>query len=182
MLDGARYSAMSRGYTVNWVTVRNTIIAGDKIEICVELLDIVAEGDMNSILRTELAKDGWKENSDGSMVLVQDGVRAVLDPTASKITVSLEREREVTARAETAGDASKALEATSAAASQRLKEEIARELTKAEADIRGGVDQAIQRVYLEALKKKSASIGTIEGMQESRREDGEYEIVIKVRV
>lgn len=173
---------MSRGYVINWVTVRNTVNAGDKVEIAVELLGIIAEGDMTTLLRQELEKDGWKPKKDGSMELVRDGVRAVLDKDATKITVSLEREREVTARGQTDAEAKKILEGAASAAEQRLKEEVARELTRAETDIRAGVDQAIQRVYLEALKKKAASIGTIEGMQESRREDGEYEITIKVRV
>jgi hypothetical protein len=173
---------MSRGYVINWVTVRNTIQAGDKIEIAVELLGIIADGDMTALLRQELEQDGWTARKDGTMELVRDGIRATLNREATKIAVTLERKREIVARGVTDAEAKKSLDTTSAAAEERLKEEIAKELTRAETDIRAGVDQAIQRVYLEALKKKAASIGTIEGMQESRRDDGEYEITIKVRV
>jgi hypothetical protein len=172
---------MSRGYVVNWVTVRNTINAGDKVEIDVELLGIIAEGDMNSLLQQELAQDGWKRESDGTMVLEKDGVRAALDAECKKITVTLSKKREVMARGVSDQDAKNALSGVAAAAEEALKKELVKELTKVEGDVRAGVDKAIQRVYVEALKKKAASIGTIEGMQESRREDGEYEITIRVR-
>lgn len=172
---------MSRGYVVNWVTVRNTINAGDKVEIDVELLGIIAEGDMNSLLQQELAQDGWKRESDGTMVLEKDGVRAALDSECKKITVTLSKKREVMARGVSDQDAKNALSGVAAAAEEALKKELVKELTKVEGDVRAGVDKAIQRVYVEALKKKAASIGTIEGMQESRREDGEYEITIRVR-
>jgi hypothetical protein len=168
---------MSRGYVLNWVTVRTTINAGDKVEIDVELLGIIAEGDMNSLLQQQLESDGWKRQSDGTMVLEKDGVRASLDKDCKKITVTLEKQRKVTARGISDQEAKKALEGVASQTEEALK----RELVKAEGDIREGVDKAIQRVYVEALKKKAASIGTIEGMQESRREDGEYEITIRVR-
>jgi hypothetical protein len=172
---------MSRGYVVNWVTVRNTVNAGDKVEIDVELMQIIAEGDMRSLLQQQLEADGWKRQSDGSMELVRDGVRAVLDADCKKVTVSLERSREVLARGVSDNDAKKALDTASAGAEQELKKELVRELTRVEGDVRDAVDKAVQRVYVEALKKKAASLGTIEGMQESRREDGEYEIILKVR-
>lgn len=172
---------MSRGYVVNWVTVRNTINAGDQIKIAVELMPIIAEGDMSSLLQQQLEADGWKRQSDGSMQLEQNGVRATIDKDCKEITVSLEKKREVMARGLSDAEAKKALDGVNTAAEEALKKELVRELTKAEGDIRANVDKAIQRVYVEALKKKAASIGTIEGMQESRRDDGEYEIVIRVR-
>lgn len=172
---------MSRGYVLNWVTVRTTINAGDKVEIDVELLGIIAEGDMNSLLQQQLESDGWKRQSDGTMVLEKDGVRASLDKDCKKITVTLEKQRKVTARGISDQEAKKALEGVASQTEEALKRELVKELSKVEGDIREGVDKAIQRVYVEALKKKAASIGTIEGMQESRREDGEYEITIRVR-
>ncbi len=172
---------MSRGYVVNWVTVRNTVNAGDKVEIAVELLGIIAEGDMCALLRDELEQDGWKRQADGSMVLEKDGVRAELDAEAKKVTVTLAKQREVLARGVSADDAKKALDNASTAAEEQLKKELVKELTRVEGDVREGVDKAIQRVYVQSLKKKAASLGTIEGIQESRREDGEYEITIRVR-
>jgi hypothetical protein len=172
---------MSRGYVVNWVTVRNTINAGDKVEIDVELLGIIAEGAMTSLLQQELERDGWKRQSDGTMVLEKGGVRASLDKDCKKITVTLDKQREVMARGISDQEAKKALEGVASQTKEALKRELVKELSKVEGDIREGVDKAIQRVYVEALKKKAASIGTIEGMQESRREDGEYEITIRVR-
>lgn len=172
---------MSRGYVVNWVTVRNTINAGDEVTIDVELMQIIAEGDMRSLLQQELESDGWKRQSDGSMVLEKDGVRATLDADCKKITVKSSESREVMARGISDQDAKKALDTASSAAEDALRKELVKKLSRVEGDIRDSVDKGIQRVYLEALKKKAASIGTIEGMQESRREDGEYEIVIRVR-
>jgi hypothetical protein len=41
--------------------------------------------------------------------------------------------------------------------------------------------EAIQRVYVEALKRKAASMGEVESLHETRGSDGEYEVTIKVR-
>jgi|LNFM01.1.fsa_nt_gb hypothetical protein len=172
---------MSRGYVVNWVNVRNTVNAGDQVTIDVELMPIVCEGDMQSLLQQQLEADGWKRQSDGSMVLEKEGVRATLDKDSKKITVKSSETREVLARGISDQEAKKALETASSAAEEALRKELVKKLSRVEGDIREGVDKAIQRVYLEALKKKAASLGTIEGMQESRREDGEYEITIRVR-
>jgi hypothetical protein len=172
---------MSRGYVVNWVTVRNTVHAGDKVEIDVELMQIVAEGDMRALLQQELERDGWKRQRDGTMLLEKDDVRAELDRDCKKISVTLSKQREVMARGLDTQQAKSELDGASSAVEEQLKRELVKQLTRVEADVRAAVDQAIQRVYVEALKKKAASLGTIEGMQESRREDGEYEITIRVR-
>jgi hypothetical protein len=172
---------MSRGYAVHWVTVRNTVHAADHLEISIELLGIIAEGEMNSLLQRELERDGWKRQSDGTMLFERDGVRASLDQACKKITVTSEKQCDVVAHGVSDQDANQELEGVARQSKEALGRELVLELTKAEADLRAEVDQAIQRVYVEALKKKAASIGTIEGMQESRREDGEYEITIRVR-
>ncbi|MDP3277743.1 MAG: hypothetical protein Q8Q09_21345 [Deltaproteobacteria bacterium] len=173
---------MSRGYAVNWVTVRNTVIVNDRAEITVEMLDVICEGDMTTLLRDELARDGWTRESDGSMSRETGGVTAVLSPDGKKVTVALTRSKEVVARGIEDSGAAQALDKAEKETSEKLRQELVRELERAEGDVRVGIDAAIQRVYVEALKKRAASMGTVEGMRESRGEDGEYEVVIKVRV
>ena len=67
-------------------------------------------------------------------------------------------------------------------AEKELARVIGERLGAAEGDIRESVQAALQKVYVEALQRKAASLGEIESMQESRGADGELELTIKVRV
>ena len=40
----------------------------------------------------------------------------------------------------------------------------------------------LQKVYVEALQRKAASLGQVESVHEGRGDDGELELTIKVRV
>ncbi len=172
---------MSRAYRVTWVTVSSNVTTSDTLTMNLSLLGILAAGEMAALLRDELERAGWKREGDGSMTRALDGMEATLAPDGSKITVTAGAEGAITARGTNRDDAAKNLEQTEAREKQRLQGEVAKRLSAAEPDLRAKVGEAIQRVYVEALRKKAASMGAIESVQEGRSSDGEYEVTIKVR-
>ena len=109
------------------------------------------------------------------------GLDASLAPDGSSVTVSASAAGDVSARGVNRDDAKVALERAEGAARDALKADIAKKLTAAEPDLRASMGEAIQRVYVEALKRKAASMGTVESLQETRGSDGGYEVTIKVR-
>ena len=90
--------------------------------------------------------------------------------------------REVTARGTTEAEAQAKLGRAQEAASKELDKKVAERLDAAEGEVRAAVQAALQKVYVEALQRKAASLGEIESMQEVRGADGELELTIKVRV
>jgi hypothetical protein len=172
---------MSRGYEVNWVSSRTVVHVGDRAELSVDLLGILDAEAMRALLREELARDGWTREDEGALSLERDGVRAELSPDASRVTLTLERAEEVAVGAFTPREAQAELARRASEARDSAQSEVLRALSKVEGDVRAQVDQAVQRTYVAALKQKAASLGTVEGVQESRREDGGYEVTIRVR-
>jgi hypothetical protein len=172
---------MSRGYEVNWVSARTVVHVDDRAELSVDLLGILDAESMRALLRDELARAGWTRGEDGSLSLERDGVRAELAPDASRVTLTLGSTQEVVVQALTAVDARRSLSDRTDLAREAAQVEVSRSLARVEGDVRAAVDEAVQRVYVRALKQKAASLGTVEGVEESRREDGAYEVTIRVR-
>jgi hypothetical protein len=90
--------------------------------------------------------------------------------------------QDVAARGTDDAQANSRLEQAKRDAKRSMDKALTGKLVAAEADVRAAVQGALQKVYVEALKRKAASMGEIEGMQESRGENGELELTIKVRV
>lgn len=173
---------MSRAYRVEWTVAARTVSTRDEVTIGLTLLGILPEGEMTDLLRDELARDGWKKNADGSMQQPGNGEIAVrLEPDGKTVSLRLESEKSVQARGIDKGAAERALEAQSSEEEKRMKAEVAKQLAAREPDVRAALDQAVQRAYVVALKRKAESLGRVESVQESRGADGEYEVTIKVK-
>ena len=172
---------MSRAYRVTWVTVASNVTADDRLNMKLSLLGILPEAEMAELLRQELERQGWKREEGGGMRGAVQGLDASLAPDGSSVTVSASAAGDVSARGVNRDDAKVALERAEGAARDALKADIAKKLTAAEPDLRASMGEAIQRVYVEALKRKAASMGTVESLQETRGSDGGYEVTIKVR-
>jgi hypothetical protein len=172
---------VSRAYEIRWVVVSNSVKTDDSIRLDVSLLGILPEGEMTSLLEQELVRDGWTKQSDGSLTTDREDVHVVLSPDGKSVTLTTEASREVRARGTNPRNAEKQLDAASARAEAELKGEIAKTLSRVEPDVRAGLDAAVQRVYVEALRKKAASLGRVESVQETRGPDGEYEVTIRVK-
>jgi len=172
---------MSRAYRVRWVKASRSVVAGDRLKMSVDLLDVLPQADMASLLRGELVADGWTRQADGSYLVEHDGVQVRLGKDGKELVLGVEEERNVTASAISERDAERQADAAARGAQERLRGEVAERLARAEPTVRERFGQALQRTYVEALRRKAQSLGEVESMQEHRREDGEVEIVIKVK-
>lgn len=172
---------MSRGYRVVWETASRTVTASDHLKISVSLLGILPEEEMVELLREELSQDGWSREKDGAMERRKGGVRARLEPEGKEISITAEEQERVSARSSSRDAAERTADKLAEQAEASLKERVTRTLTQAEPDIRARLGEAVQRVYVRALKKKAASLGQIESMKEENHPDGEFEMVIKIK-
>ncbi|MCY1060863.1 hypothetical protein [Nannocystis sp. SCPEA4] len=183
---------MSRGYRVrmgapNWrpVTYHDAakqVETADAIEMDVGVLEILPEAEMTALLREELAAAGWSKGQDGSMTRNSGAVEVTLSPDGRTVTARAAASRQVTSRATSEAQAASRLEEAGKRAERDLAEEVARRLGAQEGEIRGELQAALQKVYVQALRQKAASMGQIESVHEGRGADGELELTIKVRV
>lgn len=182
---------MSRGYRVRmpqptWRNVSTRLESVDAIAMDVGLLEILPEGAMLELLRERLAEDGWQKGADGKLTRrfgsPGSEVEAELSADGRSVTVRGSAAREVKARGESEADAAARLERLRKGAEKELAKQAAQQVVAAEPTVRAALQAALQRVYVEALQRKAASLGQIESVHEGRSDDGELELTIKVRV
>lgn len=175
---------MSRGYriAVPLQVARGTVTASDELCIDLDVLPILSDEEMRSLIRQSLKEKGWKDGKDGEMTkALGDGATAVLDKDGKTVTVRLETTREVQGSGQTDQEAKASLAARSMEVEKEAKQKATQQLARAEPALRGELDDAVQKVYIEALKQKAAQMGQVESTQETRGTDGSMEITIKVR-
>ncbi len=178
---------MSRGYRIRWAqpvwhSASTTVESGDAISMDVGMLEILPEGEMLALLRERLAEEGWTPGEDGSMGTKVEGVEVKLAADGRTVTASATAKKGVSVRTTAKGELGERLERASEGAKRQLSREVAAQIVGAEAEIRERVQGALQRVYVEALRRKAASMGEIESVLEGVGEDGELELTIKVKV
>ncbi|MEZ4391274.1 MAG: hypothetical protein R3A48_09285 [Polyangiales bacterium] len=174
---------MSRAYTVRQVQATARVEGGDTLALSLCLLDILEPSEMSALLREELAALGWRPDAQGELSIGLDGgAVATLARDASEVTLRLERLGEVSAKGASRSEAEAAVEAARARAAARASERAARELDAQEPALRAAVGEAVQRVYVRALKRRAASMGQVESVDERVDADGELELTIRVRV
>ena len=180
---------MSRGYSIRWrtqtvtrVTERGSVTAADRLELAVDLLGILSEGEMTALLRDALCADGWTPAGDGELVQVIDGVEARLAKDGRSIRMGVEGSRDVRGVGDDRDEAVRALARSEERAQAALSSELARRLDRAEADLQGRLAEVIQGVYVEALKQKAARLGEVSSIDERMDEQGQLELTIKVKV
>lgn len=178
---------MSRGYRVRmpeptWRNVSTQLESVDAIAMDVGLLEILPEAAMVELLRERLAEDGWQRGEDGVMRRSFGGVEAELAADGRSVTVRASATQDVTARGNTEAEAAARLERIRKTAATELAKAAAQRIVASEPEVRAALQGALQRVYVEALQRKAASLGHIESVHEGRSDDGELELTIKVRV
>ena len=178
---------MSRGYRVRmpepvWRNVTSHVESVDAIAMDVGLLEILPEAAMVELLRERLAEDGWQRGADGAMTRSFGEVAVTLAPDGRSVTATAKVGRDVQVRGESEADAATRLARATKTAERDLTRAASKRLGAAEAEIRATLQAALQRVYVEALQRKAASMGQVESVHEGRGDDGELELTIKVRV
>lgn len=178
---------MSRGYRVRlpqptWRDATTRVTSSDAMALDVGLLEILPEAAMVALLRERLAADGWSTAPDGAMTRSFGEVEVELAADGRTITARVSVARELKVRASSEAEAAARLARATHSAEGTLSRVAAERLGAAEADIRAALQGALQKVYVEALQRKAASLGQIESVHEGHGADGELELTIKVRV
>jgi hypothetical protein len=189
---------MSRAYRVRVrESVTKVVKAHDRISTQLEVLEILPAEQMGELLAQELEKRGF-ERRDGVLVREQDGVTVTVDPATGTMTVQAEGAQEVELEAEKEGRsydeagahaasvkkglqeaARKELEEQAKRETERLQGEITDRLEGQLGDLRRDLDQAVNRVTAEALKRKAAQMGQIKELTEDPQ-SGSLTIVVEV--
>jgi hypothetical protein len=189
---------MSRSFRISIKeTLRRVLRAEDRVSTQLEILEVLPGDEMAELLAEELAKRGF-ERRDGTMVREEDGVRVAVDPKTGTVTVSAESEREVdleqqkdgrafddvgpsakTVKEQLREQAKADLEKQAEEKTSELQTEVTDALEKRLGDLRRELDQTVNRVTAEALKKKAARMGQIKEMSEDPQ-TGSLTIVVEV--
>lgn len=190
---------MSRAYRIKVnESLSRVIRAGDHVKTQLELLEILPAENMAALLEKELAGLGF-ERQGKLLVREQNGVTVEVNPKTGTVTARIEADQELDLEKEADAtvyddldrkhkkqiqdakreELQKQMEAEAAAQEKKLQSEVTDRLEAELVDLRGELDQAVNRVTAEALKQKAAQIGQIKEMTEDQ-ETGSLTIVLEV--
>ena len=189
---------MSRAYRIKVSESLTKIIkADDSVSTTLELLDILPPEEMAELLGEQLEKEGY-EVTDGVARKSIDGIDISIELSTGEVTISNEACEEVTKEGTSEGkyydDTGPGKKATHDSVKgklnshlekqideerKKLQKEISDELEGHLIDIKGELDQAVNKATAEALKKKAARLGQIKEMTEDEQ-TGNLTIVVEL--
>jgi hypothetical protein len=189
---------MSRAYRVSVRETRNRLIrAEDHVSTRLEILEVLPPEQMAGLLADELERRGFQR--DGTrLTRKQNGVTVTVETTSGTVTVAAEASEESTIQAERSDrayddagphakvvrenlkkmvekDIENKVSEKTAGLQTKVTDRLEGELT----EVRQELDQAINRVTAEALKRKAAQMGQIKEMTEDPQA-GSLTIVVEV--
>ena len=189
---------MSRAYRIRVSeSLSRTLRAEDSVCTQLELLEVLPAEQMAELLRQELERRGFR-NEDGHLVRQDDGVTTAIDPQTGSVTVSAGSERELELHGQREGLSYDDFGPGEKSLRRNLQQQLQQELEKqAEheqdklqqqatgrleghlADLQKELNQAVNRVTAEALKRKAAQLGQIKELTEDPQSGS---LTIKVEV
>ena len=189
---------MSRVYRIKVrESLRKVVRASDHVSTQVELLGILPGGQMAQLLAAELERRGFQRQGDRA-VRTADGVAVTVNVATGEVTVQAAATREINLQDENTGwtpdargpaarrvekqlreELKNRLESRADQRKEQLQEEVTTKLEAQLGDLRKELDQAVNRVTAEALKRKAAQIGTIKQVTEDPQ-SGSMTIVLEV--
>jgi hypothetical protein len=189
---------MSRAYRIRVrEQLKRILHAGDRVSTRLELLEILAPDEMTSLLAEELERRGFKRQ-EKALTRRQGEVTVTIEPESATVTVQAEISEQVKLRGEKVGqgyeDIGPSTRQAKAALREQLRSELEHEAKQRSAelatrvanqlegqliDLRGELDQIVNRVTAEALKRKAGRLGRIKEMTEDQ-ETGSLTIVLEV--
>jgi hypothetical protein len=189
---------MSRAYRIKVrESLKKVVTAKDGVSTQLEILEVLPADQMADLLAEELEQRGF-ECQEGVLVRTRDGVTVMVDPETGTVTVQAEGRTKLDLEAEKEGRAYDESGAHAKAATKTLREQARKELEKQAdqeteklqrqvtdqlegqlSDLRRELDQAVNRVTAEALKRKAAQLGQIKEMTEDPQ-SGSLTIVLEV--
>lgn len=187
---------MSLSYRVS-LQVCEVVSADDKTTHKLDLQSILPEDEMKGLLRDSLTARGFEEQEDGTLKRVEEGGEVItVNLEDLTMTTELASEDTVEGKVEGWGDAEtrrgaqrdaerRAREQASALVDQGQREaqrRVTSQLAEGESARLEDMNQALQDVYAEALKRKARALGDVVEQVEGTNAQGEYELVIKVEL
>ncbi len=190
---------MSRSYRIAVRECVNRVIkAEDSVSTQLEVLEVLPSEQMAGLLSDELKKHGFEEK-DGVLVRKEkDGVVITVDPCSGTVTVAAEDSAATKLEGELAGRAYDDVGPHANQVREQLRKELQRSLEKKVedkaselqgkvtdklegklGDLRQELDEVVNRVTADALKRKAASLGQIKEMTEDPQ-SGSLTIVVEV--
>ncbi len=189
---------MSRSYRISVRECVNRVIkAEDSISTQLEILEILPPEQMAGLLADELEKGGYRR--EGNLLVKEvDGVVVSIDAEKGEVTISAEASEAAKVEGELHGRAYDDVGPHAGQVRENLREELKRKLEKSVedktgvlqgkvtdklegelSDLRQELDQVVNRVTAEALKRKAAQMGQIKEMTEDQQA-GSLTIVVEV--
>jgi hypothetical protein len=189
---------MSRSYRVSVRECQNrTIRAEDHVSTQLEILEVLPPEQMAGLLADELERRGF-ERDGATLTRKQNGVTITVETTSGTVTVAAEASEETTVEAERTDRAYDEVGPHAKSVRENLKQQVQKDIErKVEEktaglqskvtdrlegelnDVRQELDQAVNRVTAEALKRKAAQMGQIKEMTEDPQA-GSLTIVVEV--
>ena len=176
---------MSRAYRISVSESQNRVVrAGDRVSTHLELIEVLPCDQMSQLLAAELKKQGFEEK-DGQLVRKDKDVNIQVNPDTGEVTVSSEASQKVDLSATREGrsydqagpnakrvredlkkEAQKDIDRQADAKTSDLQTKVTDRLERHLGDVREELDQVVNRVTAEALKRKAASLGQIKEITE----------------
>jgi hypothetical protein len=190
---------MSRAYRIRvQESLRRVIRARDHVSTQLEVLEILPPEQMVQLLVEELERRGFKRNGK-KLVRKDKGVTITVEPETAQVTVQAEAENQVELEGERHAlldrewgekgtekakegvrqELRKDLEKEAAQKEAELQQQITEKLEGSLADLRRELDQVVNHITAEALKKKAAQMGQIKELTEDPQ-SGSLTIVLEV--
>jgi hypothetical protein len=189
---------MSRSYRISVrECINRTIKAEDKISTTLEILEILPPEQMAGLLADELEKGGYRREGT-ELVKEEDGVVISVNAETGEVTVSAAAAESTKVEGELQGRAYDDVGPHAGQVRENLKKELAKNLEKKVSDkqgalqtqvtdklegklgdVKGELDQAVNKVTAEALKRKAAQLGQIKEITEDPQ-SGSMTIVVEV--
>jgi hypothetical protein len=180
-------------------SLRRVIKASDRVTSQLELLGVVPPEETSEILAAVLAERGFEQQADGAWRREAEGIEVTVDVTTAEVQVKSTVAQEVELEVEKAGSyydetkdkdrqqleerlrqhAREALEKRADDRAKELQRTATDELERKLRDLQPELDQVINRVTAEALKRKAARLGQIKEVTEDPN-SGALTIVVEV--
>jgi len=189
---------MSRSYRVSVRECVNRVIkAEDKVSTNLEILEVLPPEQMGGLLADELEKRGYRREGN-LLVKEEDGVVVSINAETGEVTVSSEASESTKVEGERHGRAYDDVGPHASQVRDNLRQELQKDIEKKVedktkglqgkvtdklegklGDLRQELDQVVNRVTGEALKRKAASLGQIKEISEDPQ-SGSMTIVVEV--
>lgn len=191
---------MSRAYRISVSeSLRRVIKGSDHVTSQLEILAVVPPEELSQILADELAQRGFEKQADGKWRREEEGVAVVVDAATAEVEVRAEISQSVALQSNLTGhyydessevqrkriqdklreDAREDLEAQAEQRAAELERQATDALERKLRDLQPELDQIVNRVTAEGLKRKASRLGQIKELTEDPA-SGSLTIVVEV--